>query len=190
MPITLLSLNTAAIGFLLIDGRRVQSAIGKQPRTGAVAVGALGLQGDEQADPQWHGGMRKAVYAYPAEHLAWWRQQRLAHSASLLDEALPPGFMGENLTLSGLLEHDVYVGDLLEFPSCTLRVTEPRQPCFKFVHIMGYAQAARDMVRSARCGWYLAVEQAGPLQAGQVATHIHGPRQTPVAALLRNRRND
>lgn len=188
--ITLLSLNTATVQPLQIQGRKVLSAIGKRPRAGAVAVGALGLEGDEQADPQWHGGVGKAVYAYPAEHYGWWEQRRRERQVDLFDEALPPGFFGENLTLQGLLEQDVYVGDLLHFPDCTLRVTEPRQPCFKFVHIMDYAQAAKDMVSSGYSGWYLAVQRSGTLQAGQQATLEPGPRQMPITTLLRRRRND
>lgn len=190
MAITLISLNTAMVGTLYIQGRRVLSAIGKRPRAERLAVGPLGLAGDEQADPQWHGGVSKAVYAYPAEHYGWWEQRRRQQQLDLFDQPLPPGFLGENLTLQGLLENDVYVGDVLHFPGCSLRVTEPRQPCFKFVHIMGYAQAARDMVNNGYSGWYLAVQTAGTLQAGEQAMLEHGPRQTLVTALLRKRRND
>ena len=82
------------------------------------------------------------------------------------------------------------MGDLLHFPDCTLRVTEPRQPCFKFVHNMGYAQAAKDMVSSGYSGWYLAVQRSGTLQAGHQATLEPGPRQMPITTLLRRRRND
>ncbi len=188
--ITLLSVNTAPVGRLHIQGRSVASAIGKQPRTGRVAVHALGLAHDEQADPQWHGGLRKAVYAYPHAHYAWWQTQRHAHAVDLFDQPLPPGFMGENLTLDGLLEADVYVGDTLHFPDCSLRVTEPRQPCFKFVHIMGYAQAARDMVTQGCCGWYLEVVRPGSIEAGASATLVPGPRQTPITQLLRRRRSN
>ena len=70
-----------------------------------------------------------------------------------------------------------------------LRVTEPRQPCDKLVHVMGYPQAARDMVQHERCGWYLAVEHTGTLCAGQHAQLEPGPRQTPVASLLRRHRH-
>lgn len=147
--------------------RTVLSGIGKAPVTGPVTVGPLGLAGDEQVDLTVHGGLTKAVYAYPAEHYAFWQAQRRTHGVSLFDEALPPGFMGENLTLQGLLESQVWVGDTLHFPDCVLRVTAPREPCFKFTAVMGFAQAGRVMVQSGRCGFYLAVEVPGTLQAGQ-----------------------
>ncbi|MBW8464018.1 MAG: MOSC domain-containing protein [Acidovorax sp.] len=121
--------------------RSILSAIGKTPVTGPVALGPLGLAGDEQADLSVHGGLAKAVYAYPAVHYAFWQAQRRERGVSLFDEALPPGFLGENLTIDGPLEGDVFVGDEWHFPDCLLRVTAPREPCFKFAAVMGFAQA-------------------------------------------------
>jgi MOSC domain-containing protein YiiM len=88
--------------------------------------------------------------------------------------------MGENLTLQGLLEPQVWVGDTLHFPDCSLRVTEPRQPCFKFNAVMGYAGAARDMVTLGGCGWYLAVVQPGNIAAGQTFTLEPGRRSLAI----------
>lgn len=156
---------------LAVAGRKLLSAIGKRAVDGPVAVGPLGLAGDEQADPSIHGGLAKAVYAYPSEHLAFWQAARREAGASLFDEPLPPGFVGENLTLAGLLEAQVFIGDTLRFDGsdCMLRVTAPREPCGKFVAVMGLGNAARTMVREARCGFYLAVDAPGTLQAGMTA---------------------
>ncbi len=162
-----LSVNTGHVRPLQIQGRRIMSAIGKRPVDGAVTVARLGLAGDEQADLSVHGGLSKAVYGWPAEHYPWWQQQRREAGVSLFDEALPPGFAGENLTLKGLLEAEVWVGDELHFPDCVLRVTAPREPCFKFNAVMGFAQAARLMAQSGRCGFYLSVVQEGTITAGQ-----------------------
>lgn len=163
----LISVNTGRVRPMQIQGRRVMSAIGKAPVEGPVAVTPLGLAGDEQADPSVHGGLSKAVYAWPAEHYPWWQQQRLDAGVSLFDEPLPPGYAGENLTLAGLLEAQVWVGDELHFPDCVLRVTAPREPCFKFNAVMGFAQAARRMAQSGRCGFYLSVVQEGTIAVGQ-----------------------
>jgi MOSC domain-containing protein YiiM len=170
------SVNLGAARPLMASGRRVLSGIGKQAVTGPVAVGRLGLAGDEQADLSVHGGLDKAVYAYPAEHAAFWQAHRREHGVSLFDEALPPGFVGENLTLQGLLEPQVWVGDELHFPDCVLRVTAPREPCFKFNAVMGYPQAARDMVLAGCCGFYLAVDRPGSIEAGQGFTLVPGQR--------------
>ncbi len=180
-PIRLLSVNTGRALPLMAGARRVLSGIGKRPVAGTVAVGRMGLAGDEQADPTVHGGLDKAVYAYPVEHYAYWQQQRLTHGVSLFAEALPPGFAGENLTLQGLLEHQVWVGDELHFGDAVLRVTEPRQPCFKFTAVMGYPEAARDMLADARCGFYLGVVRAGCLCAGETATLVPGRRGLAIA---------
>jgi MOSC domain-containing protein YiiM len=142
------------------------------------------LAGDEQADLSVHGGLSKAVYALPSEHLAWWQQQRQARGVTLFEETLAPGYLGENLSLQGLLEHEVFIGDLLRFEEVTLRVTQPREPCSKFNAVMGYAQAAKDMVQSSRSGFYLAVDVAGLLRAGESFELLPGPRATSIAQAL------
>jgi MOSC domain-containing protein YiiM len=156
--------------------------------TSAVGVGPLGLTGDEQADPTVHGGLDKAVYMYPSEHLDFWRTQRREHSASLFDEPLPFGFVGENLSIQGLLEHDVWIGDELHFPDCVLRVSAPREPCFKFEAVMGVRFAGRLMMEKRCCGWYLRVVQPGSVEAGQAFRLEPGPRGLSVAAAFAAKR--
>lgn len=156
-----------------LGGRTVLSGIAKKPVSGAVAVHALGLEGDEQADLECHGGLRKAVYAYPQEHLPFWVEERRARGLAPFDAPLAAGFIGENLLLSGLLESDLWIGDTLHFDdsSCILRVTQPREPCYKLCAVMGYAQAAQVMARTLRTGFYLAVDAPGDLRAG-MAFHV------------------
>jgi len=145
------------------------------------------LAGDEQADLSVHGGLGKAVYAYPVEHYGLWRAARREHGASMFDEDLPLGFMGENLTISGLLEADVFVGDELVFPNCRLRVEAPREPCFKFAAVMGFSQAGKLMVQEARCGFYLSVIQTGTLQAGESFTLVAGTQGLSIAQAIRGK---
>ena len=180
----LLSIQTGKVRPLRVGERTLMSAIGKSPIDGAVTVGPLGLAGDEQADLSVHGGLSKAVYALPSEHLAWWQQQRQARGVTLFEETLAPGYLGENLSLQGLLEHEVFIGDILRFEEVTLRVTQPREPCSKFNAVMGYAQAAKDMVQSSRSGFYLAVDVAGLLRAGEPFELLPGPRATSIAQAL------
>jgi MOSC domain-containing protein YiiM len=188
LPMQILSLNIGQAAPLEVAGRRILSAIGKRSVVGPVAVSALGLAGDEQADPSVHGGLSKAVYAYPAEHMAFWHAERRERGVSLFDEALPPGFMGENLSLSGLLEADAWVGDELHFPDCVLRVSEPRQPCSKFNAVMGFAQASKRMAQSGHCGFYLSVVKAGHLAAGQGFELRPGSRQLSIAQAFAGKR--
>ena len=188
MTMRLRSVNIGTARPMRVGSRPVLSAIGKQPVAAAVTVGRLGLAGDEQADLSVHGGLDKAVYAYPAEHLAFWQDRRREHGVSLWDEALAPGFVGENLSLEGLLEPEVWIGDLLLFPDCVLRVTAPREPCYKFNAVAGYAQASRDMVRQNACGFYLAVQQGGTITAGQAFTVEPGRRALPLTEAFQARR--
>lgn len=163
-----------------IAGRSILTAIHKTAVFGPVAVKPLGLQGDEQADPSVHGGLDKAVYAYPAEHYAFWREARRQAGVADIDDALPFGSMGENLTLSGLLETDVWVGDVLRFPQCVLRVSQPREPCYKFNAAMGFNTAVKTMGQSGFCGFYLSVDEAGSVQAGEAFELVPGPRQLSI----------
>lgn len=179
-----LSVNVGCCQRLRVGQRSVLSAIGKRAVAGAVSVGRLGLDGDEQADPSVHGGLAKAVYAYPAAHYAFWQAQRRERGVSLFDETLPPGFMGENLTVEGLLENEVFVGDRLHFPDCVLRVAAPREPCYKFDAVMGFARAGRTMALAGNCGYYLAVEQPGTIAAGQEAWLQPGQRALSIAQAI------
>jgi MOSC domain-containing protein YiiM len=171
----------------LVNGRKVLTAIAKTAVAGPVAVGPLGLAGDEQADLSVHGGLAKAVYAYPSEHLPFWQTVRAQAQAALWDETLAPGAMGENLLLQGLREQDLWVGDRLVLPGCVLVVSEPRQPCFKFGAAMGFAQAVKLMAQSGFCGSYLAVLHPGQVQAGDAIQLEPGPREVNLRDLFRAR---
>jgi MOSC domain-containing protein YiiM len=183
----LLSLNLGTAREVDINGRKVLTATAKRAVTGPVAVRPLGLAGDEQADLSVHGGISKAVYAYPSEHYPFWQTVRAQARVALWDEALPPGSMGENLTIAGLLENQVCVGDVLRFPDCELAVSEPRFPCFKFNAAMGFKQALAMMQANAWCGFYLAVRVPGTLEAGQAFELVPGPREVGIVELFRAR---
>ena len=170
-----------------INGRTVLTAIHKTPVDGPVSVGPLGLQGDEQAEVTLHGGLSKALYAYPSEHLPFWQTVRAQAKVGLWDEPLPAGLLGENLLLQGVLEKDLWIGDRLRLPDCTLVVSEPRMPCFKFGAAMGFAQAVKLMAQSGYCGAYLAVLHPGTVQAGQTFELVPGPREVGLSELFRVR---
>lgn len=172
----------------------VPSAIRKHPFSTllhpiAVQVHALGLAGDEQADRSVHGGIDKAVYAYPVEHYAWWNARRRA--AGLPESARPLGFgaMGENLTVQGLLETALWVGDQLRIGNVLFEIASPRRPCYKFNAVMGYGHAVRDMAHSGYSGVYLRVLQRGEIQAGDVIAVIPGPREVSVESINHRRRD-
>jgi MOSC domain-containing protein YiiM len=183
----LLSVNVSLAQALAAGARTVQSGIRKRAVEGPVEVRPLGLAGDEQADPSVHGGLSKAVYAYPVEHYPFWQTVRAQAQLAPWDEALPHGFLGENLTLEGLLETQAFIGDVLRFPECQLAVSEPRFPCFKLNAVMGFAHAIRLMQQSAWCGFYLSVREPGRLRAGETFELVPGPREVGIDELFRAR---
>lgn len=189
-PRQLLSVNVAQPSTMLIDGRQILTGIRKKPVSTPQAperieVKRLGLAGDDQADLTVHGGLNKAIYAYPHEHYTFWQTVRAQAGAQAWGEPLPHGMMGENLTLSGLLETDAHVGDVLKFPACTLAISEPRRPCYKFEAVMGFKQAVKMMAQSGYCGFYLTVIEPGTIAAGESYELISGAREVSIADLFR-----
>ena len=180
----LLSVQVGAARRIKIGERSILTAYAKQPVAQAVPVLPLGLLGDEQADLSIHGGLAKAVYAYPSEHYAWWQAARREAGLGEIDDSLPHGSLGENLTLQGLLESGVWAGDGLKFPGCELRVTLPREPCYKFNAAMGFGRASRLMAQTGFCGFYLAVAKPGTLRAGDSFDLIPGRRGVGIPALF------
>ena len=164
--------------------RSVLTAFYKHAAHGSVAVLPLGLMGDEQADLSIHGGLEKAIYAYPSEHYPFWQQARQDAGITALDNGLPNGSLGENLTLVGLLETDVWAGDTLRFANCLLKVSLPREPCGKLNAVMGFARASKHMAQTGHCGFYLSVLEPGTLASGESFEVTPGRRSVSIMQLF------
>jgi MOSC domain-containing protein YiiM len=176
MSATLLSVQTGRAALLGPD--RVPSGIVKTARAGAITVNPLGLDGDEQADLTVHGGPEKAVYAYAAAHFPDWAAQFPALDFS-------GGAMGENLTISGMTEADICVGDVHAVGTALLQVCQPRQPCYKFSLRHNNNRLPKAMVKSGQSGWYYRVLRTGALQAGDgVALHERPNPDFPFTRLV------
>ena len=155
----LLSINVGLPREVDWRGETVQTSIFKSPVVGRVPVRTLNLEGDQQSDLSVHGGIDKAVYAYPSEHYAYWREE-------LPGMDLPWGAFGENFTTEGLLEGSVRIGDRLRAGSAQFVVTQPRMPCFKLGIRFGRPDMVKRFQRSGRSGFYLAIVQEGEVTAG------------------------
>jgi MOSC domain-containing protein YiiM len=149
-----------------------------------VDINTLGVMGDEQADLSVHGGLEKAIYVYPHEHYPFWNALLSRELKTPFD--LQPGAMGENFTITGLLEAEVYVGDTLQIGDLAFVVTKLREPCFKFNARMGYKGAAKAMLQSGYCGWYMRVITPGTLIAVSQINHIPGRQETAIADQVRS----
>ncbi len=140
-------------------GKLVTTSIFKQPTNERVKIRSLNLDGDKQADLTVHGGVQKAVYAYPMEHYAYWRQE-------LPDEELPWGAFGENLTIQGLSETSVNIGDRFRIGTAELMVTQPRFPCFKLNLKFGRDDMVKRFLNSRLSGIYFSVAREGEVGVG------------------------
>ena len=161
------------------DDRLVRTSIFKSPVTGRIPIRNNNLAGDRQSDLTVHGGRAKAVYAYPYEHYAFWREQ-------LPGVELQPAHFGENLTIEGLLEEDVHLGDRLRIGSAELVVTQPRLPCYKLGIRFGDPQMVRRFLASRRTGFYLSVAAEGDVGAGDAIEIIdRHPAAISIPELLR-----
>ena len=175
----LVSVNVGLPRQVIWKNRVVTTGIFKEPVSGRVAVRRLNLDGDRQADLSVHGGPHKAIYAYPAEHYAYWRRE-------LPDMSLPWGMFGENLTTHGLHEEAVNVGDRFRIGSVELMATEPRLPCYKLGLRFGREDIVKRFLASGRSGMYFAVVKEGDLAAGDAFEVIHrDERHVTVADIVR-----
>ena len=160
-----------------------KSSISNMDQANQVDINTLGVIGDEQADLSVHGGLEKAIYVYPLEHYPFWNALLSRELKTPFD--LQPGAMGENFTITGLLELEVYVGDRLQIGDLEFVVTKLREPCFKFNAKIRYKGAAKAMLQSGYCGWYMRVITPGKLMAGSTINLLPGKQETAIADQVR-----
>ncbi len=154
----LLSVNVATPRDVAYHGSMVRTAIFKEPVEGRILLRKSGLDGDGHGDPAVHGGIDKAVYAYPIEHYEHWQRE-------LGQNELPFGQFGENFTIKGMLEDEVHIGDVFQIAGAQVQVTQPRVPCFKLGLKMGCSTFPKHFLASERSGFYLRVVAEGHVGA-------------------------
>lgn len=159
-------------------GRTVLTSIFKSSiGAAAVRVREVNIDGDRQSDLVKHGGPLRAVYMYPSEHYAYWRTQ-------LPGTELPWGAFGENLTIEGLLEDDVRVGDRFRVGTTELVVTRPRKPCYKLGIRLGRRDIPARFRASGRSGFYLGIAREGELQAGDAIARVARGEGPTISEML------
>lgn len=161
----ILSVNVSQPTTVAYRGRSVTTGIFKSPVAGRVMVRRMNLDGDRQADLSVHGGTDKAVYVYPSEHYMKWTEE-------LGRSDLAFGQFGENLTVEGMLEETVHIGDIFRIGSALLEVTQPRVPCYKLGLKMGSAQFPKKFLASHRTGYYVRVLEEGDVGVGDSIERI------------------
>ena len=150
----------------MFAGQTCNTAIRKSPLADRVFVGKLNVEGDKQANLDVHGGEHKAVYAYPSEHYPAWQEE-------LERDDLSAGAFGENFTLEGLLESEVFIGDRFRIGDVLVEVTQPRVPCKNLAVRFRSPPIIRQFLHSQRSGFYLRVLQEGEVGAGDPIAREH-----------------
>lgn len=151
----------------MLDERPVRTAIWKSPVEGRVQVRGVNLDGDDQADRSVHGGPDKAVYAYTAEDLRWWTDER--------GRDVGPGTFGENLTTLGIDLAGAVIGERWAVGSTLLEVAQPRIPCYKLGIRMGDRRFPAQFAAAGRPGAYLRIIEAGSVEAGDAIRVVSRP---------------
>lgn len=148
-----------------------RTAIFKHRIPGPVAVTALGLAGDGQADPLNHGGVDKAVCVYPGAHYPGWRAVLAQHpDGGAVAADFDAGAFGENVTLSAVTEYDVCIGDRYGAGTLIVEVSQPRQPCWKLARKWRVKDLTAQAVANGHTGWYFRVIRDGRLAVGDTLT--------------------
>ena len=112
-----------------------------------------GLEGDGQADLKNHGGEEKAVLGYALDHYSFWEDK--------YSRSFPPPAFGENLTIKGLTETEVCIGDVFQLGEAVIEVSQPRNPCYKIAAVHQIKEMPAVVTETGRCGYYFRVLQEG-----------------------------
>jgi MOSC domain-containing protein YiiM len=175
----LLSINVSPPKDVMHGSETVTTGIFKEPVEGRVMLGTLNLDGDGQADLVGHGGIYKAAYAYPVENYEYWKRE-------LGRTDLAFGQFGENFTVEGMPEDEVYVGDVFRVGGALVEVTQPRVPCYKLGIKMGVRGFEKTFLASCRVGFYLRVLEEGEVGAGDALDRVRNdPARMTVREMCR-----
>lgn len=138
-------------------GKEIETGIYKFQTKGPIYLGKLNFDGDGQADLVHHGGPDKAVCVYSFEHYPYWEKE--------LDRKLMIGAFGENLTVKGMLETQINIGDIFQIGEAIVQVSQPRQPCFKLAKRYDLHDLPLRFQNTGYTGFYLRVLNEGWVSA-------------------------
>jgi len=151
------------------EDRKLKTSLQRKQVKDKVFLDLLGFEGDQVADPINHGGRDKAVCGYPANHYSVWEEE--------LSRNMPPASFGENLTIEGLVEDQIHIGDIFRIGEAEVQCTQPRQPCHKLTKVFGYSKLASRIQELGYCGYYFRVLKQGWLEKGMTLERIHSDKE-------------
>ncbi|NYF24440.1 MOSC domain-containing protein [Sporosarcina sp. JAI121] len=149
----IISMNIGKPTTVVYNGKEVKTGFYKIPVQESLYLAKLNFEGDEQADLINHGGVDKAVCVYPHEHYSFWEKE--------LAQDLQPAAFGENLTVAGMLETDVHIGDVFKIGDAILQLSQPRQPCYKIAGRHNVKDLMLRLQKTGFTGYYFRVLEEG-----------------------------
>jgi MOSC domain-containing protein YiiM len=170
----IISVNVGLPQTIQVNGVSVLTGIFKESTTERLMLRQFNFDGDGQADLRNHGGEFKAVYAYPHEHYPTWQSE-------LKRDDFRFGQFGENITSEGLLENEIFVGNVYRFGEALLQITQPRVPCFKLAIRMNDPQMTKAFMKAQRTGYYMRVLEEGMVGAGdKITLEVEDPQRLTI----------
>ena len=151
------------------EDRKLKTSLQRRPVKEKIFLDLMGFEGDQVADPVNHGGRDKAICGYPVNHYSIWEEE--------LSRSMPPASFGENLTIEGLTEEQIHIGDIFRIGEAEVQCTQPRQPCHKLIKIFGFPKLASRIQTLGYCGYYFRVLKQGWLQTGMAVELIHSDKE-------------
>ena len=162
----LLSVNVSIPKEVSYKGKIIRTGIFKEPVEGRVNITSLNIEGDGQADQIAHGGEQRAILVYSIENYKYWE-------AELNRNDFTMGQFGENFTVEGMLDENIYVGDRFQIGTALFEVTQPRVTCYKLAMKMGVEGFYNQILKSNRPGFYFRVLEEGEVGPGDIIEKVH-----------------
>ena len=171
------STNIAKPKTIIWRKKEVVTGIYKTPTNAPIFLGKSDVKDDEVTDRKYHGGEFKACYLFSEDYYGYWKN-------------LYPnlewnwGMFGENLTVSGLDETQIFVGDIYKVGEAKVQITQPREPCFKLGAKFGNQNILRKFIAHGHPGTYIRVLEEGFVKPGDTFTLIERPENSLTTAQL------
>ena len=167
----IISTNIARPATIEWRGQKVETGIYKYAVANPIFLGLEDVANDHVMDRRYHGGSDKACYLYSADHYPFWQNK-------YPDQDWKWGMFGENLTVSGLNESEIRIGDRFQIGNAVVQVTQPRQPCFKLGVRFGDQSVVSDFWTLPYPGIYVRVLSQGEVKMGDEMVLIESDQKS------------
>ncbi|SKB56197.1 MOSC domain-containing protein [Maribacter arcticus] len=141
------------------NGTTEQTGIFKYPTPKGLFLGRNDVKDDTIIDRVHHGGTNKACYLFSADYYSYWK-------GIYPDLKWDWGMFGENLTIEGLDEFEIRVGDIYKIGGALVQVSQPREPCYKLGIRFGTQNILKEFIDHNHPGTYVKILEEGTVNKG------------------------